>query len=208
MNKEKLAKQYEPLVNKITKQYAAKVKIGWEDVKSMAWEGLAIAMETYDENKSTMNFTQFAGYAIRNNILTSLDNEVRTVKLSNYAQKKAVERGEALFNSVSIDQPRHNGDDDEVTPREKVLGMFEDEKFSDGDVFDYLKSRIDDEFSTRDCLIFYKSFGLNGFDDMKGKDIAKELNVSEGLVSQRLKKIIAFIRKDNDLCEVLSNLLK
>jgi DNA-directed RNA polymerase specialized sigma subunit len=43
---------------------------------------------------------------------------------------------------------------------------------------------------------------------MKGKEIAKEMGVSEGLVSNRNKKIIEWIRKDTNLCEVLANLLK
>jgi DNA-directed RNA polymerase specialized sigma subunit len=69
--KNALAVQYEPLVNKITKQFVEKVKVSWDDVKSMAWEGLALAIENYDDERSTMTFTQFAGFAIRNNIITS-----------------------------------------------------------------------------------------------------------------------------------------
>ena len=42
---------------------------------------------------------------------------------------------------------------------------------------------------------------------MKGKDIAAEMGISEGLVSQKVKKIVTWIRKDNELCEMLSNLL-
>ena len=34
--KNALAVQYEPLVNKITKQFVEKVKVNWDDVKSMA----------------------------------------------------------------------------------------------------------------------------------------------------------------------------
>lgn len=204
--KNALAKQYEPLVNKITKQFVEKVKVNWDDIKSMAWEGFALAIETYDDSRSKMNFTQFAGFAIRNNILTSLDNELRTVKLSNYAQKKAIEAGEAIFNSVSIDAPSHN--DDELKPREYVMNMYQNEKFSDGDVFEYLYSRIEEQFAERDCEMFYMTFGLKDYDEMKGKEIAKNFGVSEGLVSQKVKKVIMFIRKDRDLCEVLSNLLK
>lgn len=204
--KNALAKQYEPLVNKITKQFVEKVKVNWDDIKSMAWEGFAIAIETYDDSRSKMNFTQFAGFAIRNNILTSLDNELRTVKLSNYAQKKAIEAGEAIFNSVSIDAPSHS--DDELKPREYVMNMYQNEKFSDGDVFEYLYSRIEDQFAERDCEMFYMTFGLKNYDEMKGKEIAKNFGVSEGLVSQKVKKVVTFIRKDRDLCEVLSNLLK
>ena len=42
---------------------------------------------------------------------------------------------------------------------------------------------------------------------MKGKDIAKEYNISEGLVSQKIKRITTWIRKDNELCEMLANLV-
>ena len=204
--KNALAVQYEPLVNKITKQFVEKVKVSWDDVKSMAWEGLALAIENYDDERSTMTFTQFAGFAIRNNILTSLDNELRTVKLSNYAQKKAIEAGEATWNSLSIDAP--SKDDDDVKPRETVMKMVQEEKFSDGDIFEYLYTRLEEQFGERDYKMFYMSFGLNGYDETKGKDIAIKFGVSEGLVSQKIKKVIQFIRKDEELCEILANLLK
>ena len=55
-----LVEQYEPLVNKITKQFVDKVKVSWDDVKSMAYEGLAIAFNTYDSERSKMTFVQFA----------------------------------------------------------------------------------------------------------------------------------------------------
>lgn len=200
-----LAKQYEPLVNKLTKQYTSRIQVEWNVVKSMAQEGLVIAMNSYDETKSKMTFTQFAAFAIRNNILSKLDEELRTVKLSSYAQKKVKEAGESLFNTVSIDQPIPA--DADIKPREIVMGMYENAKFDDGDVYDYLYSRIDEKFAERDCKIFYKTFGLKGEEEMKGKDIAAEMGISEGLVSQKVKKIVTWIRKDNELCEMLSNLL-
>jgi lipopolysaccharide assembly outer membrane protein LptD (OstA) len=83
-----------------------------------------------------------------------------------------------------------------------------EDKFSNGDVFDYLYSRLEDEFSYRDCEIFYKTFGLKEFDVEKGMDIAKQYDISAGLVSQKVSKIIKWIRKDNELCEQLSELLK
>ena len=207
----KLAIQYEPLVNKITKQFAGKVCASWDEIKSMALEGLVIAFNTYDENRSEMTFLQFAGFAIRNNILTSLDNELRTVKMSAYAQKKAIEAGETLFTSVSMTtisgekSSTKNSESDNIS-KEYKYGLYEGPKWEYGDIYNYLYQRIENKFSERDCQIFYMAFGLNGYDEVKGKDIAKILNISEGLVSQKTKKIISFIRKDNDLCEMLSNL--
>ena len=46
-----LVTKYEPLVNKITKQFVDKVKVSWDDVKSMAYEGLAIAFKTYNSER-------------------------------------------------------------------------------------------------------------------------------------------------------------
>jgi len=203
--KDRMVAKYEPLVNKLIAQFYKTVKCPWSDLRSMALEGLAIAMDTYDPTKSTQTFVQFAAFVIRNNILTSLDEELRTVKLSAYAQEKIKAEGGTLFNSVSIDQP-YQGDDD-LKPREIVMGMYCEETFSDGDVFDYLYSRIEDEFGVRDYTIFYRHFGLKNYEVTPNKVIAKELGVSEGLISQRLKKIIDFIRHDQELCEMLSSLL-
>lgn len=207
VQKNKLVEQYTPLVNKLISQFHSKGVTTWDQLSSMAWEGFAIALNNYDETRSNMNFTQYAAFAIRNNILTSLDEELRTVKLSNYAQKKAVARGEALFNTVSIDRSSNNDEEDHTVKQKVIMRISSKAKFDDGDVFEYVYNRVESTFSERDCNIFYKTFGLKGFNDTKGKDIAKEFGISEGLVSQKVKKITTFIRKDNELCEMLQNLM-
>lgn len=204
--KNNLAMQYEALVNKLVKQFSSKVCVNWQDIKSMAYEGLALAIEKYDEERSDMTFTQYAAFAIRNNILTGLTNETRTVKMTAYMQGKAAEAGESLFTSISIDRSMRA--DDEKKPLEVKLGMVSDETFSDGDVFEYLNVRLLENFKERDVKMFYKTFGLMGEDDMKGKDIAKEFGVSGAVISNKVNKILKWIKTDTDLCEVLSNLLK
>ena len=203
--KNQLVSQFEPLINKLVGQFYNQVHCSWDDLKSMAYEGFAIAINKYDAKRSKMNFTQYAAFSIRNNILSSLDEELRTVKLSAYAQKKVKEQGGTTFNTISIDQP-YTGDDD-VTPRETVMGMYENENFSNGNVFEYLYSRLEEHFQKRDYEIFYKTFGLKGYDETPGKKIAKEYGISEGLVSQRLKRVITYIKHDKDLCEMLSSLI-
>ena len=207
--KNQLVKQFEPLVNKLTKQNSSKVCMSFNDIKAMAYEGLAIAINSYDPNRSSMTFQQFAGFAIKNNILTSLDNELRVVKLSAYAQKKAEELGESLFNTVSIDYNWNDNDDNYAnTPTNKeLLKMADNDRFSDGDIFETMYSKLEDNFTARDCEIFYRSFGLKNFDEEKGKDIAKYFGISRSLVSIRLNNIIDFIKKDNELCEMLASLL-
>ena len=208
--KNELVKKYEPLVNKMVRQFSEKVHAPWDDIKSMAYEGLAIAINTYDTERSNMTFTQFAGFAIRNNILTSLNNELRTVKLSAYAQKKVVEYGESTFNTVSIDSLNTNDDNTHVgmSNSKYYSAMSVDAKFDDGDVFETLYYELENNFSDRDCKIFYMTFGLKNYDITKGKDIAEHFKVYKGTVSVRVSVMIIFIRKNEDLMEILANLLK
>lgn len=203
--KNKLAIQYEGLVNKMTYQFASKIAMDWNDIKSMAYEGLALAIEQYDSERSSMNFMQFAAFAIRNNILTSLDNEARTIKMSAYNQKKAKEEGITNY-KIRIDLQVNQPDDDSKAIKEMVLGTYEDAKFADGDVFETIYEMLGEKFSARDCEIFFRTFGLNGYEEEKCKDIAKMFELSIGMVSIINKKIIKYIRSNENMCELLANL--
>ena len=206
VEKNQLVAQYQKLINRMINQFYKRGYTTWEQLESMALEGFALAIHNYDSTRSNLSFTQYAAHSIRNNILTSLDNELRIVKLSAYAQKKVTEAGGTTWNTVRIDtsydpnEPTHHSND-------YKLGAYTIAKFDDGDVFEYLYSRIEAEFNNRDCDMFYKSFGLKTYEITPGKIIAQEFGVSEGLVSQKIKKITKWIRKDNELCEMLSNLL-
>ncbi len=202
--KNELTKQYEPLINKLTGQFYTTVQMDWDSIKSMAYEGFALALNKYDESKSSMSFMSFAAFEMRNNIMTRLTEEARTVKLPFEEQKRRKESGEPLFNTVSIDQSVR--DDDDIKPREIVMGMYETARFADGDVFNYLYERLEEKFPQRECDMFYMSFGLKGFEETPNQDIAKKFCVSEGLVSQKKRKILDWIKTDQDLCEMLSNL--
>jgi DNA-directed RNA polymerase specialized sigma subunit len=146
--------------------------------------------------------------------LTGLNNELRTVKLSAYAQKRAAERGDAVFNSVSIDlnikdNPTESGFGFKNAPRRNEWDKLStSDKWSDGDIFETLYSKLEDNFPTRDCEIFYMTFGLNGHDEIKGKDIADYFGISRSLVSVKVKSVIKFIQRDEELVEILANLLK
>jgi len=213
--KNKLVLQYEPLINKITAQFYAKNKVSetqfieWELIHEMAYEGFAMAINDYNPDRSTMSFMQYAAFAIRNNILNCLTEESRTVKLPYEEQQKRKENGGALFNTVSIDHNTYGDDDDDEgpAPRKVVMAMSQSAKFDDGDIFEYFYSRLEGAFPQRECEMFYMTFGLKGFDETPNQDIAKKFGVSEGLISQKKKKIIDWIKKDTELCEMLSNLL-
>ena len=79
MNSNKLVEKYEPLINKLVNQYSKKSKYSWTEIKSMAYEGFALAISKYDEKRSDMDFTKYAAFAIRNAILTGLEGALQTM---------------------------------------------------------------------------------------------------------------------------------
>jgi hypothetical protein len=80
--------------------------------------------------------------------------------------------------------------------------------FSDGDIYEYIYTRLESKFPSKQCDMFYRSFGLKDYDEIqKGRDIAKELGVSEAAVSQKVKKIINWMKSDTEMKEMLTNLL-
>ena len=207
VEKNKLVSKYECLINRITNQFYKKGVMQWDQLYSMALEGFALAINKYDPSRSNMSFTQYAGFSIRNNIFNCVDEELRTVKLSHYAQKKTVESGGNLFNTISIDGGISPNEENHNRVNSYKMNAYTPAKFGDGDVYEHMYTVLNDNFSERDCTIFYKSFGLKDYNITPGKIIAKELGVSEALVSINNKKIVNFIRKDSSICEMLQNLM-
>lgn len=206
--KNDLAHQYEPLVIKITNQFHTKKCGTWNQLSGAAWEGFARAINTYDEKRSKMTFMQFAGFSIRNNILNYLNNESRVVKINAYNQEKIKKNGggaKELFNSVSMDQLYGNRQDGEMS-KEFKYNLYSKPN-CDGDVFEFLYSKIDAEFNEMEREIFYKTFGLKDYEVTKGMDLAKDFNISHCKVSRIIKKVTTWIRKDEECCEMIQNLL-
>lgn len=201
--------QYAPLVYKITKQFVNSVKMPWNDISSMAWEGLVLAFQTYDPDRSNMTFVQFAAYSIRNNILSSIDYELRTVRMSAYAQKRALDKGLPSFTSVSMTaiSGTNGSEDSDMVSKEYRYKLYEEIKPGYAKIMDGMYKKLERVFSERDIKIFYMSFSLKDYDEYKCKDIAKIFKVSEGRVSQIVKHIIEYIRQDKDLKESLMDLL-
>lgn len=205
LDRNECVKQYEGLICKITDQFVKKVNMPWEDIKSMAYEGFIIAMDTYDENRSKLTFKQFAGWSIRNRILTLISEECRTVKMSAYYAKKVQSRGETAFTSVGITENLMKPKYEDAYENDYPF-MCRD-NFSEGDVLQTLYTTIEDNFSTRDCELFYRRFGLKDYSEFNGSELAEYFNKSQGWVSTRLNKILDFIRKNEELCELLATLV-
>lgn len=199
-----LVKQFGRLINKITAQEYRKVNYPWDEIYSMALEGFVNAMNEYDPIRSSMTFAQYAGFAILNNIHNRMTEECRTVRFTSYAVEQARKNGTTQFTTVRLDT---SVSDDDMKPRETKLGMVENEKFSNGDVYEYLYSRIDERFNEVDRICFYSYYGLKGMDEMQVAELAEMYHVTSGRISQRIKKVVKFIQNDPDLCEMLGSLM-
>lgn len=211
-----LAKQFQPLVSKIVRQQLSKLKTDWLTLESMAQEGLVLAMNKYDPERSKMDFKQFAAFEILNNIRNCSGLELHTVKLTSYTQGQIKSKAEGseevgggigttTFTTVNISSVM-SPEGSENTNREVRYGMYENATFAEGDIMEHLKVTIQDKFNETDCYCFLSYFGICGYEEKKVTELAEELGVTSGRVSQRINKVKEFIKKDSLLVEGLAQL--
>lgn len=202
--RERLFIQYKNLMFKIVNQYSGKLPLSFDDIVGAAQEGFVKAMNTYKDGTS-QSFQQYAGWCMRNNILTTANEEGHIVKFNAYQQKKAKERGESTYITQSISNIYEETQEDKL----EILGIEDPEvdNLDEDEVFSNLFSWLEYNFSKRDCEIFYLYFGLNGRAQTKGIDIAKQFKVSAATVTVTNKKIIKKLKENEDLLSCLRNLL-
>lgn len=202
--RERLFLQYKNLMFKIVNQYVGKLPLPFDDIVGAAMEGFTKAMNGYREGTS-QSFQQYAAWCMRNNILTSANEEGHVVKFNAYQQKKAKERGESTFITQSISNIYEDSQEDKL----EILGV-EDPEIDNVDpeeVFSDLFKWLEYNFTKRDCEIFYLYFGLNGRTQTKGIDIAKQFKVSAATVTVTNKKIIKKLKENKTMLSCLRDLL-
>ena len=226
--RERCARQYAPLVTAIASKYRGS-GLDWDGLISAGQLGLVKAMNDYhrpdeyvdvedgltnDDKKEVkkqkgQTFKQYAGWRIRFQILNDINELSRTVKISQYEyeKNKATGNTKGNFNTVSVDTTI---DDEGQTLVDRLT------QFSNGnDAFkpdtkaqwEKLYKLIDDRFSTRTASVFYKSFGLHGYKQMKGVEIAKEMGITGAAVSMSVKDVMKFIKSNKKTSELLQDLL-
>lgn len=202
--REKLFLQYKNLMFKIVNQYVGKLPLSFDDIVGAAMEGFTKAMNGYREGTS-QSFQQYAAWCMRNNILTSANEEGHVVKFNAYQQKKAKERGESTFITQSISNIYEDSQEDKL----EILGVEDPEidNVDEREIFFNLFKWLETNFSNRDCEIFYLYFGLNGRVQTKGIDIAKQFKISAATVTVTNKKIIKKIKENEYMLSCLRSLL-
>lgn len=205
----KLFIQYQALMYKIVNQFVGNVPLNFDDIMGAAMEGFTLALNKWKKGTS-QNFQQYAAWSMRNAILNSSNQEGHIVRFSAYQQRKAKEDGRPSYIHKRINEITAPAGDEDREDRMAILGV-EDPDFTletDDAVFYKFFRWMDANFSQRDCHIFYHTYGVRGYDLLKGTELAQLFGLSAAAISVSNKKIIRAIRANPEIMDMLSDLLK
>lgn len=203
-----IAKKYIPLIEKLVKQFEGKCSLSKEELRSAAMLGLTGAMNDYKNpeemekagKEGNISFTSYAAYRIKQQILNDINEFSRDVKISKYYQNKLKDEGEDTNREFSIDALFANDDDDKAMSVDRFFQLSDEDNSLEmrekEEMYAKLFKRIESKFSSRDCIVLYKVWGVNGHNKEKVKDIAKELGISSPAIVQICNRIIKFIAND------------
>ena len=207
------AKQYIPLVHKIVNSFVGKCPLEKKELMSSGNLGFTHAMNTWrkssndNEEMKSVPFKTYAGYCVRNQILQDINNYGYVVKTN---QNAIFKHGSSFFQGKSLDGfGVNNNDDDFKQDRLAILGIEDaDHNLAKGEdeLFDDLYKFISGKFKQRDIDIFYRYFGLNGYQKEKGKDIAKKLGISPSMVTAVVNMILNNLKKDKKAMDILMDI--
>lgn len=195
-------KMYMPMIYKIVNQWVGKSNLSKPDIISAALEGFTMAMNEWDRSKN-VPFKTYAGTRVRQAILNEINSNSHSLSgFNDYAFKKGYSADASSLDSMV------SGDDEFQQDRLAALGSTDDEytEISEKD-FKLLYEILEKKFSQRDIVIFYRFFGLNGYQKSKSKDLAREFGWSEGNIRNSvINKIIKYLRTNPKAQEILDQL--
>lgn len=227
-----VAKLYMPLVFKIAQQYVGKSSFDRAELISSGTEGLMKAMLTYrrpetgdidelsieDSEKKEgakmkgLTFRQYAGWRIRNQILSDINDYSRTVRISSYTYQKLRDEGRVSDTFVASLDQMASGDSEEGKNTDRIpeLGegpeVFKPDTSGEEKKFKELYKIIDERFPMKKASIFYRIFGINGYKQASARTIGAEMGLSEIRVSQIKKEIILYLKTNKKAWAILSEL--
>ncbi len=226
--RDRCTRLYASLITAIASKYKG-CGLEWNDLVGAAHMGFVKAMNDYhrpeeyvdvedgldNEQKKEVKkqkgqtFKQYAGWRIRFQILNDINELSRTVKISQYEYNKNKEAGNTKgnFNTISVDTTL---DDEGNTLVDRMKEFSTDNKAfskSADSQWEKVYKIIDNKFSVRIASTFYKFFGLHGYKQMKGVDIAKEMHITGAAVSMNVKTVMNFLKSDKRTMDLLQDLL-
>ena len=228
-----VAKLYTPLVMKIASQFIGKSSFDQAELISSGMEGLMNAMINYRKPETTdiegldiddgdkregqkmksLSFAKYAAWRIRFQILSDINKLSRTVRMSQYTYQKLRDEGRVSDTfTVSIDK-MGDGDSDEgwsSTDRIPELGqgpeVFKTDTSKEDKRWKELYKIIEEKFPIKKASVFYRIFGVNGYQKATARTIAAELGVKEERISQVKKEIILYLKMNPKAARVLADL--
>lgn len=231
----KVSKDFQPLVYKIVNQYMGKANLSYEELLSAGEEGLVFAMNRFgkpkkrdehgkwidmnDEEKTekhtALTFAQFAAFYIKNYILIDIENS-HIVRVPKSQQKK--EREELKYNikNREISGDKTVGTDSDGKSK-TVFDYIEDVTHSgtldldNSDIDDYFKqayAKLEQKFGKEDFTMLCRVFKINGYQDetKNQKQIAAEYGLKPTTFNVRLHKMLSYCMQDKQLKSIFDNI--
>lgn len=202
------AKQYMKMIHKIVNDYVGTCRLGKPELMSAALQGFTDAMNDWRKNgdESAVPFKTYAAYRVKHQILADINAYSYSLKTNWYGISKM---GSTLLTAVSLDNMPKDSDGDFKSDHMKALGA-EDKNFNltgtEEDNWNALYKLIESKYKQRDIDVFYRYFGLKGYQKEKGKDIAKSLGISPSAITGIVNNILVTLKKDSKAMDILLDL--
>lgn len=161
---------------------------------------------------SSMTFGQYAAYKIRVAILEAIKNESRTVRVAVSAQQREYKKNGSIKtnNTVSGNKTVSTDKDGNGKTMFDFIGSAEDasRELDNQDLqklWEDIFKKLEQTFDKKIMDVWYSYNGLNGYEKMKNKEIAKKYKVVPSNISYYLNKVNNFIRTDKKLYAMISD---
>lgn len=218
-----IAKKYQPLIHKIARQLYGKTNLSYDDLISAGNQGLVYAMNGYgkktDKNLADLEtivsktFTQYAAFIIRTNMIGDVRDVSQTVRVPISQQRKEKEEKgyNTKSNSVSGNKSvSNNGEEGNKSLFDFISGSEDASRGIDYEDMEKLwkkfYSKLEEKFDKTTLDIWYSSFGLNGREKMKKKEIAEKYDIVPSNVTYYIYKVNNFIHSDKQMKSMLSDI--
>lgn len=218
MSREEIAKQYNPLVCKIAWQISESSGYDFDECKSAGNVGLVYAMDHYDESKQEgkkkQTFLQYAGYMIRFYILNDMNMNSHTIRVNQDQQKRIKAEGGSVELTLSLDKKMSAAANrEDCTFSDMVKGDDESSIYmsldpSEDEMWKNVFERLKIVFNERDLDIFFSTFGINGYEERDGKEMAIKYGISAGAITQVRNKILKYMKENKELRNSLISILQ
>ena len=202
------AKQYMKMVHKIVNSYVGSCRLGKPELMSAGLQGFTDAMNDWRKNgdESAVPFKTYAAYRVKQQILNDINNYSYSLKTNWYGISKM---GSGLLTTVSLDGMSRDEEGDFKNDHLKYLGA-EDKNTNltgtEEDNWNALYKLIESKYKQRDIDVFYRYFGLKGYQKEKGKDIAKSLGISPAMITGIINGILKNLKNDSKAMDILVDL--